>query len=47
VDEIAGTLVISPHTVRTHIKLAFRRLGIHSREEAVALVQENNVTALL
>jgi DNA-binding CsgD family transcriptional regulator len=47
VDEIAGTLVISPHTVRTHIKLAFRRLGIHSRDEAVALVQESNVTALL
>jgi DNA-binding CsgD family transcriptional regulator len=47
VDEIARALVISPHTVRTHIKLAFRRLGIHSREEAVELVQDSNVTALL
>jgi DNA-binding CsgD family transcriptional regulator len=47
VDEIAGVLVISPHTVRTHIKHAFRRLGIHSREEAAALVRANQVMALL
>jgi len=47
VDEIAGVLVISPHTVRTHIKLAFRRLGIHSRAEAAELVRANRVMALL
>jgi DNA-binding CsgD family transcriptional regulator len=47
VDDIAGVLVISPHTVRTHIKLAFRRLGIHSREEAAELVRTNQLMALL
>jgi DNA-binding CsgD family transcriptional regulator len=47
VDEIAAVLVISPHTVRTHIKLAFRRLGIHSRAEAAELVRANRVMALL
>jgi DNA-binding CsgD family transcriptional regulator len=47
VEEIAEFLVISPHTVRTHIKHAFRRLGIHSREEAAELVHADNVTALL
>jgi DNA-binding CsgD family transcriptional regulator len=47
VDEIAGVLVISPHTVRTHIKLAFRRLGIHSRDEATELVRANDVDALV
>ena len=30
-------LFISPHTVRTHVKNAFRRLGIHSRTEAAEL----------
>jgi DNA-binding CsgD family transcriptional regulator len=47
VDEIASVLVISPHTVRTHIKLAFRRLRIHSRAEALELVRTDEVTALL
>jgi DNA-binding CsgD family transcriptional regulator len=47
VDEIASVLVISPHTVRTHIKLAFRRLGIHSREEAAELVRNHDVVALV
>jgi DNA-binding CsgD family transcriptional regulator len=47
VEEIAAILVISPHTVRTHIKLAFRRLGIHSRDEAAELVHADDVTALL
>jgi DNA-binding CsgD family transcriptional regulator len=47
VDEIASLLVISPHTVRTHIKLAFRRLGIHSREEAAELVLTDELAALL
>jgi DNA-binding CsgD family transcriptional regulator len=47
VDEIASVLVISPHTVRTHIKLAFRRLGIHSRAEAAELIRANQLIALL
>jgi DNA-binding CsgD family transcriptional regulator len=47
VDEIASMLVISPHTVRTHIKLAFRRLGVHSREEAAELVRSSDIAALV
>lgn len=47
VEEIAAVLVISPHTVRTHIKLAFRRLEIHSREEAAKLVRANEIVALV
>lgn len=47
VEDIAAVLVISPHTVRTHIKRAFRRLGIHSRDEAAELVHADGVTALL
>jgi DNA-binding CsgD family transcriptional regulator len=46
-DEIAEILVISPHTVRTHIKHAFRRLGVHSREEAARLAHEERVLKLL
>jgi DNA-binding CsgD family transcriptional regulator len=45
--EIAELLVISPHTVRTHLKLAFRRLGVHSREEATRLVRRDQLATLL
>jgi DNA-binding NarL/FixJ family response regulator len=47
VDEIAQLLVISPHTVRTHVKNAFRRLGVHSREEAARLLFADEVRRLL
>jgi DNA-binding CsgD family transcriptional regulator len=40
-------LVISPHTVRTHLKLAYRRLGVHSREEATELVRRDQLLTLL
>jgi DNA-binding CsgD family transcriptional regulator len=46
-EEIAGLLVISPHTVRTHLKLAFRRLGVHSREEATEVVRRDQLLTLL
>jgi DNA-binding CsgD family transcriptional regulator len=46
-DEIAGLLVISPHTVRTHLKLAFRRLGVHSREEATQVVRRDQLLTVL
>ena len=36
--EIAERLYLSPSTVKTHISSAFRRLGVHSRREATALV---------
>jgi len=45
--EIADTFVISPHTVRTHIKNAYRRLGIHSREEAASLLHSERVSELV
>jgi DNA-binding NarL/FixJ family response regulator len=35
--EIAGTLVLSVETVRSHIKNMLRKLGVRSRQEAVAL----------
>jgi DNA-binding CsgD family transcriptional regulator len=46
-EEIGRTLFISPHTVRTHVKNAFRRLGIHSRDEAARLVHTDEVARLL
>lgn len=36
-DEIADALVLSPATVRSHVKNLLRKLGVRSREEAVAL----------
>jgi DNA-binding CsgD family transcriptional regulator len=46
-EEIGRILFISPHTVRTHVKNAFRRLGIHSREEAAELVRRDEVAAVV
>lgn len=46
-NEIAELLVISPHTVRTHLKLAYRRLGVHTRDEATALVRKEQLLTLL
>jgi DNA-binding NarL/FixJ family response regulator len=34
--EIASTLELSPETVRTHVKSILRKLGVRTREEAVA-----------
>jgi len=34
-DEIAGELVLSTETVRSHIKNVTRKLGVHTRAEAV------------
>jgi DNA-binding NarL/FixJ family response regulator len=36
-DEIADELVLSVETIRSHIKNILRKLGVGSREEAVAL----------
>jgi DNA-binding CsgD family transcriptional regulator len=36
-EEIAQALVLSPHTVRSHVKAAMRKLGAHTRAHAVAI----------
>lgn len=38
-DQIAQLLVLSPHTVRTHVRNARRRLGVTSRADALALLE--------
>jgi DNA-binding CsgD family transcriptional regulator len=45
--EIADAFVISPHTVRTHIKNAYRRLGVHTREEAARLIHAERFLELV
>jgi len=46
-QEIGRMHFISPHTVRTHVKNAFRRLGVHSREEAAQIVNADRVARLV
>jgi DNA-binding CsgD family transcriptional regulator len=46
-QEIADLFVISAHTVRTHIKNAYRRLGVHSRAEAEAAIRSQRVLELV
>ena len=37
--QIAELLVLSPHTVRTHVRNARRRLGVTSRREALEVLE--------
>jgi DNA-binding CsgD family transcriptional regulator len=46
-QEIADLFVISTHTVRTHIKNAYRRLGVHSRPEAEEFVRTQRLLELV
>jgi DNA-binding CsgD family transcriptional regulator len=46
-EAIGRMLFISPHTVRTHVKNAFRRLGVHSRDEATRLVHTDEVARIV
>ena len=34
--EIASTLFLSPNTIKTHLRTIYKKLGVHSREAAVA-----------
>jgi DNA-binding CsgD family transcriptional regulator len=36
-EEIAGILMVSPHTVRTHVKNGMRKLDARTRAHAVAI----------
>lgn len=38
-EEIARGLVVSTETVRSHLKHLYRKLGVHSREEAAAMAR--------
>jgi DNA-binding CsgD family transcriptional regulator len=46
-QEIAALFVISPHTVRTHIRNAYRRLGVHTKEEARQVIRAERVLNLV
>jgi len=39
--QIAHRLFISPHTVKTHIKRIYEKLGVHSRAQLVATLNNN------
>lgn len=41
--EIAGTLYLSPNTVKTHARAVYRKLGVHSRTEAVSLARRRSL----
>ncbi len=43
-DEIAGRLVVSPNTVKTHLSHAYARLGVTSRTAAVAMARAVGIT---
>ena len=43
--KIAASLFISEHTVRTHIKNLYRKLGVSSKSQAVAKAIHNNIIA--
>jgi two-component system nitrate/nitrite response regulator NarL len=44
-EEMAATLAISPHTVRTHIQNMMLKLGVHSRLEAVSFARRSGLLA--
>ena len=44
--EIAAERCLSAHTVRTHLRHLYRRLGAYSRREAVGLVRATGLLAV-
>jgi DNA-binding NarL/FixJ family response regulator len=45
-DEMVERLVLSPHTVRNHIRSVLAKLGAHSRLEAVSIAAREGVVRL-
>jgi DNA-binding CsgD family transcriptional regulator len=45
--EVAELLVLSPHTVRTHVRNALRGLGVSSRREALELVSASELDPVI
>lgn len=43
IDDIAGQLCLSPHTIHNHIRHAYQRLDIHSRAEFVRYASQTNL----
>jgi DNA-binding CsgD family transcriptional regulator len=46
-DQIAELLVVSPHTIRTHVRNARRHLGVSSRAEALDLLKASDADPFL
>ncbi len=46
VEEIAGSLHLSPHTVRNHIRRAMAHLGVHRRLDAVVVAAQAGLIRL-
>lgn len=44
-DEVTEMLVLSPETVRSHLQRAMRKLGVHSRDDAVDAVRQLRASA--
>ena len=45
-EQIGEILVVSPHTVRTHIKNGMRKLGARTRAHAVAIAMSDGAIRL-
>ncbi|MEG0504685.1 MAG: helix-turn-helix transcriptional regulator, partial [Raoultibacter sp.] len=41
-NDIAEKLVLSVHTVKTHMKNLYAKLGVHSQKDLIALVESLN-----
>ncbi|YCN57105.1 response regulator transcription factor [Rhodococcus erythropolis] len=43
IGEIARKLFVSNNTLKSHLRALYRKLGAHSREEAVAAAHRHNL----